>query len=370
MPVSTGIRSDRGHKELKRIYCRGLALVATLCCTFPQAWPLSASAQSSTAESTTFTNPLKDNGADPWVFMWNSTYYYMNTTGRNLTIWKTRDISDLRDAEKKVVWTPEPGKEWSKDIWAPELYRWDGKWYIYFAADGGENASHRIFALENPSADPLDGEWTFKGKVADSSDRWAIDADVFEVNGQHYMVWSGWKSVANGEQDIFIAHMSNPWTIDSPRTLISAPTYSWEEHGNTPNGHVDVNEGPEALIHGKDIFIVFSASGCWTDDYSLGALRSTTNSDLLKRASWKKIDHPLLQTNAAARAFGPGHNGFFKSPDGQQDWIIYHANPEAHEGCGGHRSPRIQPFTWKSDGTPDFGTPASAGQILQKPSSR
>lgn len=325
-------------------------------------------AQTNAMDAKTFFNPLKENGPDPWIVAENRNYYYTNTTGKDLTLWKTQDVTDLRHAEKKVVWRPEPGKPWSKDLWAPELYRWGNKWYIYFAADDGENAAHRIYVIENSSADPLEGEWTFKGKVADSTDRWAIDADVFEVNGQHYMLWSGWQEPADGEQEIFIAHMSNPWTIDSARTLISFPSFSWEKHGDTPHGHVNVNEGPEALLHGDDLFVVFSASGCWTDNYALGALRTSRSSDLLKAKSWKKLPRPLFATNAEAHAFGPGHNGFFKSPDGRQDWLVYHANPEAHQGCGGHRSPRIQPFTWNPDGTPNFGKPVPLEQQLLKPS--
>lgn len=350
-------------KLIRRAYC-GVVIASSYSLFSPSVLPAQANAR----DRATFTNPLKENGPDPWVFTWNGNYYYMNTAGRNLTLWKTKDITDLRNAEKKVVWTPEPGKPWSKDLWAPELYRWDNKWYIYFAADDGENAYHRIFVIENSSDDPIAGDWTFKGKVADATDRWAIDPDVFEANGQHYMLWSGWEGSANGEQDIFIAHMSNPWTIDSPRTLISSPNHSWEQHGDSPGGkHVDVNEGPEALIHGDDVFVVFSASACWTDEYALGALRSTIGANLLKAKSWKKLPGPLLSTDAGAHAFGPGHNGFFKSPDGKQDWIIYHANPEPHQGCGGQRSPRIQPFTWNADGTPNFGKPVPLEQQLPKP---
>jgi len=353
-------------KRLRLLYLETMALI---CSVFLLAVPLLA--QDNEIEPATFTNPLKDTGPDPWVFTWNGNYYYMNTTGRNLVLWKTRDITNLRNAEKKVVWVPEPGKPWSKEVWAPELHRWNDKWYIYFAADDGKNASHRIFVLENPSTDPIEGEWALKGKVADSTDRWAIDADVFEVKGQHYMVWSGWRGNKNGKQDIFIAHMSNPWTIDSQRTLISSPNHAWEKNGDLPGGkHLDVNEGPEALIHRDDIFIVFSGSACWTDEYALGALRSTTNSDLLKARSWKKLPLPLLSTDPKAQAFGPGHNGFFKSLDGQQDWLIYHANPEAHQGCRSHRSPRIQPFQWNADGTPNFGNPVPLGQHLPKPSGR
>jgi len=51
-----------------------------------------------------------------------------------------------------------------------------------------------------------------------------------------------------------------------------------------------------------------------------------------------------------------------------RDWIIFHANSEPKQGCGGHRSPRAQPFTWKADGTPDFGRPLPTGQPLPAPS--
>jgi GH43 family beta-xylosidase len=267
-----------------------------------------------------------------------------------------------------VVWTPEAGQPWSAGVWAPELQRWGKKWYIYFAADGGNNESHRIFVLENASADPMDGEWAMKGKVADASDKWAIDPDLFEVRGVHYLIWSGWKGDTNGEQDIFIARMSNPWTIGSPRTLISSPTYPWEKFGDTPRGtHIDVNEGPEALVHDGKVFVFFSASGCWTDHYALGAVVASARANLLDPASWTKFDHPFLSQDPAHSVYAPGHNGFFKSPDGKQDWIIYHANPEPGQGCGAHRSPRMQRFTWNAEGTPNLAAPVAAGVPLQKP---
>jgi GH43 family beta-xylosidase len=321
-------------------------------------------AQAGSIPAGKFTNPIKDNGADPWVYVYKGMYYYMNTPGHNIQLWATRDITDLKDAEHKVLWTPEAGKAWSKGIWAPEMIRWGDTWFIYFAADKNGNETHRVYALENSSDDPMKGDWVFKGQVADRTDKWAIDQDVFEVKGQHYMVWSGWEGDTNGVQRIYIAHMSNGYTIDSPRTEISEPTYEWEKHsGQVP---VLVNEGPEGLVHGDKVFVVFSASGCWTDDYELGAVEASTNADLLKAKSWKKIDHPLLTKDPEHGVYGPGHNGFFQSPDGT-NWIIYHANPESGQGCGGHRSPRIQPFTWNADGTPDFGRPVAPGVLLDKP---
>jgi GH43 family beta-xylosidase len=319
------------------------------------------------ASGDTFTNPLLQNGPDPWVVWWKGFYYYSNTSSKNLTLRKTADITDLRNAEEKEVWVPEPGDPWSNDLWAPELHRWGNKWYIYFAADAGDNGSHRIYVVENDNDDPIEGTWIFKGKISDPSDKWAIDPTTFELNGEHYLLWSGWIGDSDGEQDLFIAHMSNPWTIDSPRTLISQPTYPWEKHGDLPGRHVDVNEGPEFISHDKKMLIVFSASGCWTDFYTLGVLEANLDADPLDAKSWTKVNHPFLSTDPSSAAFGPGHNGFFKSPNGQEDWIIYHANPEPGDGCNNFRSPRIQRFTWNPDDTPNFGRPAPLDQPLEKP---
>lgn len=320
------------------------------------------------AQQKTFTNPVLDSGPDPWVLQDGGWYYYMNTT-RGLALWRTRDLTDLRHAEMKQIWTPEPDQPFSKDTWAPEIHKWDGKWYVYFAADAGTNDTHRIWVLENTSADPMQGEWVMKGKVTDSTDKWAIDASVFEANGQHYMIWSGWQGDMNGEQDIYIARMSNPWTISSERTLISAPTYDWEKHGDLPKEglHINVNEGPEALVHGNTVWVFFSGSACWTPDYAIGAVSAKVDSNLLDPKSWKKQKKPLFHQDEKAGVFATGHNGFFKSPDGKQDWIIYHANNTATDGCGNKRSPRMQPFTWSWTGKPKLGKPVAITKPIAAP---
>src|SRR4051812_3038796 len=70
----------------------------------------------------TFTNPLLPSGADPWCIHKDGYYYYTNTTGNNITIWKTKNIANLATAEKKVVWTPPRRGPYSREIWAPEIH--------------------------------------------------------------------------------------------------------------------------------------------------------------------------------------------------------------------------------------------------------
>jgi GH43 family beta-xylosidase len=320
----------------------------------------------------TFTNPLLPSGADPWCIYKDGYYYYTHTTGRNISIWKTKSIANLRSAERKVVFTPPATGPYSKELWAPEIHFLQGKWYIYFAADSGRNINHRLFVLENSSADPLQGEWTMKGKLETPDDKWSIDGSLFEYKKQLYLIWSGWEGDVNGQQKIYIAKMKNPWTVEGKRVKLSSPEYPWERNGNISNPddppNVYVNEGPEVLVHGNKLFLIYSASGCWTDSYTLGMLTAKSNSDLMNPSSWKKSPEPVFKQSVENSVYAPGHNSFFTSPDGKEDYILYHANSKPGQGCGGFRSPRAQKFTWNKDGTPNFGVPVKEGEVLPAPS--
>lgn len=327
--------------------------------------------------SDTFTNPLLSKGADPWVIQHAGDYYYL-TYGPNssLVLMCTSDITALKSATSQTVWKSPANTNYSKQVWAPEIHRIHETWYIYFAADDGDNKNHRMFVLENDAADPFDGEFVMKAKIqTDADDNWAIDGSVFEHHGELYFLWSGWEKPTREIEtaNIYIAHMANPWTIDSERVRLSTPEFDWERQWKYPgvagpNMPVYVNEGPQFLKRGNKLHIVYSASGCWTPYYSLGLLTTNVNSDLLDAAAWSKSKEPTFSQSTEHGVYGPGHNSFFKSPDGTEDWVLYHANDSPTDGCGDKRSPRAQKFGWTDDDFPILGVPASTDTRLQKPS--
>lgn len=355
---------------LRKYLAPGLLLLALACGkSSPDNPPAPAPPVTPPAPAaTTFKNPLLNSGPDPWVAQKDGFYYFMRTTGGDLRIRKTAKMSELGTSREKVIWTPN-GQY--RDIWAPELYFFDGKWYVYFSADAMCCGGHRVWVLENPAADPTTGTWTMVGKMNTADDNWAIDGSVLEQNGQRYMVWSGHQDFGGGTdntmQRLYIAKMSSPTKLEGPRVEIARPTYTWEKQTSS-SLEPWVNEGPEALRHGDKTFIVYSASHCNTDDYALGLLTASATADPLDPASWTKTATPVFTENPTNQAYGPGHNGFFTSKDGTQEWLIYHANLRPDQGCGDGRSPRMQQFTWKADGTPDFGTPGPVATAMPVPS--
>jgi len=317
-----------------------------------------------------FHNPILHSGADPWVMDVDKFYYYTQTMGNRIELWKTSDLTKLNTSYHKTIWYPSINSGFFHDIWAPEIHYIKGKWYIYFTADSGDNRTHRIYVLENNSEDPMEGSWKLIGKVSDSTNKWAIDPTVFELNDRWYILWSGWQGNVNGEQDIYIAKLKNPWTIEGNRIRISSPFYPWERHGAIPgdfSSQVFVNEGPEILKKDGKIFLIYSVNGCWTDNYCLGMIELTDTAQVLDSMFWKKFPKPVFYTSVQHHVYAPGHCSFFKSPDQKEDWILYHANSNPGAGCGKERSPRIQPFTWTFDMKPDFGAPVSIDSILQVP---
>ncbi|WP_375436112.1 family 43 glycosylhydrolase [uncultured Hymenobacter sp.] len=319
-------------------------------------------AQVESKPASTFMNPLREDGPDPWVTRQGPYYYYTNTTGRNLTIWKTKALSEIAQVKPVVVWTPPATGMNSDAIWAPELHQLDGKWYFYYTATNKVNSSDNtryVFVLENASADPTTGTWVDKGKI---NTRYSgLDGSVFEHGGQRYFLYSAYV----GPQSVLaIAPMDNPWTLRAGKEVVLAqPTYAWEKGGGR-----QILEGPEFLPGRKgQLNIVYSASACWDDNYALGMLTAAEGSDLLRPESWRKAPQPVFRPSAQNGVWGTGHNSFTKSPDGREDWIVYHAKAAADGKCAG-RSSRAQRFTWNPDGTPNFGEPASLLQPQPRPS--
>jgi GH43 family beta-xylosidase len=316
---------------------------------------------------TTFTNPLLSSGPDPWIIKKDNNYYYTHTLGNRIAIWKTTKVSNLKEASSTTIWTAPSSGPNAKNVWAPEIHFIDNKWYAYYTA--GSNAdfsTQRTFVLENSSADPTSGTWTEKGQISDpASDLFAIDGTTFNYNGKSYFIWSGHETTSDITQHIYIASMSNPWTLSTQRQKIASPTFDWEKRGAPPA----INEAPQ-IVKGPTakIFLIYSASGCWTDDYTLGMLTLKEGGDPLKAADWTKTPTPIFSKNTTGGVFGPGHNSFFKSLDGKEDWIIYHANNSPAQGCNDFRNPRMQKFTWNANGTPNFGMPVSISLPIQKPS--
>ena len=177
-----------------------------------------------------------------------------------------------------------------------------------------------------------------------------------------YALWSGWahnQKTDDTPQHLYIAKMSNPWTISSQRVKLSSADQPWET-----GGPLNLNEGPEFLKHDGNVFIIYSTRESWTPAYRLGQLRlKDSTKNILDTANWVKKGPVFAGTRMV---FGVGHASFTTSPDGKEWWIMYHSKKNKADNWD--RDIRLQSFRWNSDGSPNFREPVRPGKLIRKPS--
>ena len=303
----------------------------------------------------TFTNPIvtSRDAADPWVVFKDGWYYLTATLDPEggLWVWKSRTLTGMEKAARVKVWTaPKEGPQ-SRQIWAPELHFLRGKWYLYYTASDGTDRNHRHYVLEAATRDPQ-GAYVDRGRVHPDLDSYAIDGSVLQApNGRLFWLYT--------TGSLEIAPMRDPTRVSGPRVAIARADRDWEA------GWV---EAPQALVHKGRVFVVYSAGHSAKPHYVLGLL-THTGGDFLDPKSWVKHPRPVFEpyTGPEGAVHTTGHCSFTTSPDGREDWIVYHAKDTTTGGFGG-RTARAQRFTWGANGVPVFGRPVPSGVPITAPS--
>ncbi len=321
------------------------ALIYLIAAASAQAGPFSNSTSNGT-----YTNPILNlqGAADPWVILNSDGYYYMTfTTNDNITIYRTQDLTNWNNAETKLAFNPPMGEAYSYDLWAPELHNINGLWYIIFTADSDPDSpppqtdmlcdytcpavNHRMFVLESSDSDPWESDYTMKGEL-NTFDQFAIDGTYFQHSTGLYHIYSCWyEAYISWPSMLCITKMLDPWTVStnfSERAIISVPTNPWEKtpYGRTVNIRLSSNEGPEQLTNPmtNQTFVIYSAARSDNRNYCLGQLE-LVGTDPMNAEDWIKNNQGcVFYQDALNNAYGVGHASFTTSPDGTENWMVYH----------------------------------------------
>jgi GH43 family beta-xylosidase len=327
--------------------------------------------------NTQFYNPVKAGGdmGDPFVIRHNGKYYYTQTNPTILSIWPSSTLSGLAgegENDKKVLLRgPDHGLY---HLWTPVFYLYQGQWYCYFAArtsaglNPEDELTHRVYVMKTQD-DDLMGNWSSPVKLNIPGDKWAIANFPFVINDKLYLCFTGlpnddaYAGDAYKTEYLYLVELnaSDPTeVISTTRTVMTTPTKDWEKGTYWHTEGAPVYQNPSGTW-----YCFYSANWAGSNDYCVGQLK-LVKTDPLAENAWEKSNQPVFKTNAGNDVYGPGCIVFTKSPDNTEDWIIYHAARRAGEGYG--RNARIQKFTWKPDGTPNFGDPVPLSELQDLPS--
>ncbi|UYZ62396.1 glycoside hydrolase family 43 protein [Hymenobacter weizhouensis] len=317
--------------------------------------PQPTSAPGTQLATTTFYNPLRSVfSPDPDMEYYNGNYYLTFTNDANLgsiVIRKAASITGLANAADVTVWTDNTPAR-TTNMWSPSLFRYNSRWYIYYTATNTSGNNHRMYVLESSGDDPM-GPYSFKAELRppNKADVSNIDGVAFERGGKLYLV-------SSVESSLWIMPLSNPWTVSGNAVQLSygrSAGTTWDSY---------YNEAPAVIQRNGKTYIAFSGQPAHSASYAIGLL-TNTDGNLLNAGSWSKSTSPVLQRNDAAGVYGPGSGDFFKSPDGTQDWIVYHGKTNSGETLN-TRTARAQPLTWNGD-TPVFPVPAALSTPIALP---
>jgi len=324
-----------------------------------------------------YDNPFISERADPYIVDGEDGNYYFTASYPaygsvdkgydRIILRRSNTVAGLASAQEKTIWTAHNSGILAKHIWAPEMHKINGVWYMFFAAGSSDNIwAIRPYVLKC-NGDPYTGSWTECGQMqstygdTESFRSFSLDMTYFEHNGKHYVIWAEIK----GDSSLFMAEINpdEPYKLISQPILLTKPEYNWELVNNR------VNEGAAVLKTDNKVYVFFSASGTGSE-YCVGRLEADINADLMDPESWKKITKPVLSSSDMNGESGPGHNCFVVD-ENDNLLIVYHARPASHtsKSCGSYnadplydpcRHTRIRRVLFDQNGTPDISMSSSS----------
>ncbi|MBQ9211643.1 MAG: family 43 glycosylhydrolase [Clostridia bacterium] len=261
---------------------------------------------------------------DPFVLLWEDTYYLYGTRGA--TCWGPATGFDVYRSQDLENWSaPQPcfendGTFWATmNYWAPEVHPWRGAWYM-FASFKSED-KHRgtaILRAESPE-DPF-LPWS-EGPVTPAD--WECLDGTFYVDrqGQPWIIFCHeWVQVGDGEI------LAMPLTEDlkesagEPRLLFRASEAAWAKEVHHSSGQTGyVTDGP-FLWRDKDDRLLLLWSSLSETGYTQGLAASENG----------EIDGKFIQLPPLFREDG-GHGMLFRDKKGQLMLTLHRPNEHLKE---------------------------------------
>ena len=269
-----------------------------------------------------FLNPLMaGDHPDPSILRDGADYYMTFSTFDSypgLILWHSRDLVNWRPITAAL--TKNVGS-----VWAPELCKHKGRFYLYIPVKASPNTIHVIWAdrIEGPWSDPIDlglhNHIDPGHAVAEDGSRW-----LFLSGGDRVRLTDdGLATVGTPE------HVYDPWHYPE----------EWDVEGFSP-------EGPKITRHGDYFYLVTAVGG--TAGPPTGHMVIAARSKSL-HGPWENCPHnPIVRTvSDTEHWWSRGHATLVQGPANDW-WSVYHGYEKGFWTLG--RQTLLDPVEWTADG--------------------
>jgi arabinan endo-1,5-alpha-L-arabinosidase len=244
-------------------------------------------------------------------------------------VFRTTDLEMWEDPVP--VWEV-PDDHWGREtVWAPEVHRYRGRWYLFVTITSKET-------LPTPPGRPQNVRRGTEILVADSPfgpfvpvghgpqtphDWMALDGSLWVEDGVPYMVFCHeWAQITDGSFDIVRLSEDLAQAVGNPQVLFHASDAPWVrcrgDIGELYQGkrhHAYVSDG-NWLHRTRDGTLLMLWSSYGPQRYAVGIARSTSGSVF---GPWEQLADPLWLDDG-------GHPMLFETFDGRLVMVIHQPN--------------------------------------------
>lgn len=281
---------------------------------------------------------------DPYILLFEDVYYlYATSMDNGFKVWTSADLYNWN--EPSVCYEKGERSFGSKWFWAPEVYYFNHKFYMYYTAQWGKYETEELRLGVAVSDSPLGPfEDVFEKTPMFDSGYGLLDGNILcDDDGKKYLYYScaAENNIINGHKhaEIFVVELADDCVtvLGEPRRLLSV-SQEWEKSCGINDKFW--NEGPFVLKHDGKYHIMYSANAYFSKEYGIGAAVSDS-----PMGSFVKYEtNPILHF-IEGELSGPGHNSVVKAKDGNL-YCVYHAHTH-YDHPGGDRQVYISPMSFK-----------------------
>ncbi|MEH0153012.1 family 43 glycosylhydrolase [Limibacter armeniacum] len=265
-----------------------------------------------------YTNPIMGGDyPDPSILVDGKDYYVVHSSFEyypGLLIWHSTDL---------INWTPVANAlhKYVGSVWAPDLVKHDGKYYIYFPAN---NTNYVV------TADKIEGPWSEPVHL----DITMIDpGHVADEEGNRYLYFSSGSYVPLSKDGLSIAgevkHSYDGWEI--PR--------EWSIE-------CFCMEGPKLFKRGEYYYLTVAEGGTAGPATGHMVISARSKSPL---GPWENSPYnPITRAESPSERWASiGHGTVFEDAS-HKWWMMYHGYENDHYNMG--RQTLLTPIEWTKDG--------------------
>jgi len=255
---------------------------------------------------------------DPYVVVSSGTYYMYKSLNNEIVVHKSHDLEMWDDG--KTVYTLSPDSWGCRDLWAPEVHLYRGKYYMFLSLMG----KHGMRGTEISACDTPDGMFVpLTNKPATPIDNHCIDGTLYVEDGTPYIVYSkDWSRNFYPERDEYVGEIwAMPLTDDLKNSAGKAfMLFKSDEAPCSKTPNKCYWNGKNVMRYGSDApFVQRLNSGklylTWSpypgDTYIVAAAVA----DSIK-GTWSHLDKPLFDGHG-------GHAMFFDDLEGNRRMCIH-----------------------------------------------